>query len=100
MAESSAVKEASSNGSKTQEKQVSQQEEESTEIAPEDIKILVDLGGQEFAEQLVEVYQHTVLKIPGEKSVKSATSEVVDDKWKRKSIHEVNLHFPVIMVSC
>lgn len=57
------------------------------EVAAEDVKILTDLAGENFAQALVEMFREAQTADP-EQRVKPITSEPIDEKHTRGQIHQ------------
>ncbi|KAM3514630.1 hypothetical protein MY11210_001736 [Beauveria gryllotalpidicola] len=57
------------------------------EVAPEDVKILTDLAGEKFAQELVDMFREAQTADP-ELRVKSISSEPIDEKYTRGQIHQ------------
>lgn len=57
------------------------------EIAPEDVKILTDLAGEKFAQELVEMFREAQTVDP-EQRVKPIASDPIEEKYTRGQIHQ------------
>ncbi|KAJ6780295.1 hypothetical protein PWT90_07535 [Aphanocladium album] len=57
------------------------------EIAPEDVKILTDLAGDKFVQELVEMFREAQTADP-EQRVKPISSDPIDEKYTRGQIHQ------------
>ncbi|OAA49945.1 Pseudouridine synthase TruD, eukaryotic [Beauveria brongniartii RCEF 3172] len=57
------------------------------EVAPEDVKILTDLAGEKFAQELVDMFREAQTADP-EQRVKPISSDPIDEKHTRGQIHQ------------
>ncbi|EGX96803.1 pseudouridine synthase TruD/Pus7, putative [Cordyceps militaris CM01] len=57
------------------------------EVAPEDVKILADLAGEKFAQELVDMFREAQTADP-EQPVQPTSSEPIDEKHTRGQIHQ------------
>jgi hypothetical protein len=62
--------------------------QESTEVAAEDLHVLVDLIGQDVTEKLADLYRLS-LDNRQSKSKQTVTSDPIDDKEQRSRVHQV-----------